>query len=177
MSSQHIVIFGGSSGIGLATACHLLASGARVTITGRDETRLVEAGRQLGPEVQALLMDAAAADALPAQFAQIGKFDHLVLALGSGVYAEFELTDAGAWRKYVPLAQASLAEFGARYVVGGGDPEVLEGDLGGRRISILEFESPEKARDWYHSPQYQAAKATRLDAARLTALLFSGPKT
>ena len=29
-------------------------------------------------------MDAAAADALPAQFAQIGKFDHLVLALGSG---------------------------------------------------------------------------------------------
>ena len=29
-------------------------------------------------------MDAATADALPGQFAQIGKFDHLVLALGSG---------------------------------------------------------------------------------------------
>ncbi len=29
-------------------------------------------------------MDAAATEALPAQFAQIGRFDHLVLALGSG---------------------------------------------------------------------------------------------
>jgi NAD(P)-dependent dehydrogenase (short-subunit alcohol dehydrogenase family) len=84
MSSQHTVIVGGSSGIGLATARHLLGSGARVTITGRDETRLAEAKRQLGAQAHALRMDAAAADGLPAQFAQIGEFDHLVLALGSG---------------------------------------------------------------------------------------------
>ena len=84
MSSQHTVIVGGSSGIGLTTAQHLLASGARVTITGRNETRLAEARRALGPEVQTLSMDAATADALPGQFAQIDKFDHLVLALGSG---------------------------------------------------------------------------------------------
>ena len=83
MSSQHTVVVGGSSGIGLATAHHLLASGARVTITGRSQTRLVEARRQLGPEAQAVPMDASVADALPARFAQIGKFDHLVLALGS----------------------------------------------------------------------------------------------
>jgi NAD(P)-dependent dehydrogenase (short-subunit alcohol dehydrogenase family) len=82
--SQHTVIVGGSSGIGLATARHLLASGARVTITGRNETRLAEAARKLGPEARVMTMDAAAAEALPAQFAQIGRFDHLVLALGSG---------------------------------------------------------------------------------------------
>ncbi|WP_256367086.1 SDR family NAD(P)-dependent oxidoreductase, partial [Acidisoma sp. S159] len=35
---------GGSSGIGLATARHLLASGARVTIAGRNDNRLAEAG-------------------------------------------------------------------------------------------------------------------------------------
>jgi NAD(P)-dependent dehydrogenase (short-subunit alcohol dehydrogenase family) len=84
MSSQHVVIVGGSSGIGLATARYLLGSGARVTIAGRDESRLAEAAQELGPEALTLRMDAAAADALPAQFAQIGKFDHLVLALGSG---------------------------------------------------------------------------------------------
>ena len=66
MSSQHTVIVGGSSGIGLATARHLLASGARVTITGRSEIGLVEARRQLGPEAQVVPMDASAADALPA---------------------------------------------------------------------------------------------------------------
>jgi NAD(P)-dependent dehydrogenase (short-subunit alcohol dehydrogenase family) len=82
--SQHTVIVGGSSGIGLATARHLLASGARVTITGRNEARLAEAARKLGPEAQVMTMDAGAAEALPAKFAQIGRFDHLVLALGSG---------------------------------------------------------------------------------------------
>jgi NAD(P)-dependent dehydrogenase (short-subunit alcohol dehydrogenase family) len=84
MSSQHIVIVGGSSGIGLATARHLLASDSRVTIAGRNETRLAEARRQLGSEVQAVSMDAGAADTVAARFEQIGKFDHLVLALGSG---------------------------------------------------------------------------------------------
>jgi NAD(P)-dependent dehydrogenase (short-subunit alcohol dehydrogenase family) len=84
MSSHHTVIVGGSSGIGLATARHLLGSGARVTITGRSETRLAEAKQSLGPDVQALAMDATALDTLPGLFAQIGRFDHLVLALGSG---------------------------------------------------------------------------------------------
>src|SRR3984885_10106554 len=97
MSSQHTVIVGGSSGIGLATARHLLASGARVTITGRNQARLVEARRQLGPEAQGGPMDAAAGAALPAQFARIGKFDHLVLALGSG-------------KGVGPFATVSLAE-------------------------------------------------------------------
>ena len=92
-------------------------------------------------------------------------------------YAEVEVTDAGQWESNVPLALTSLAEFGARFVVGGRDSEVLEGDLGGRRISILEFESPEKAREWYHSAQYRAAKTTRLPAANVTASLLSGPET
>jgi NAD(P)-dependent dehydrogenase (short-subunit alcohol dehydrogenase family) len=97
MSSQHTVIVGGSSGIGLAAARNLLGSGAQVTITGRDENRLVEAKRQLGPEARVMAMDASVARELPAQFAQIGKFDHLVLALGSG-------------RGLGPFATVSLAD-------------------------------------------------------------------
>ena len=93
------------------------------------------------------------------------------------IYAEFEVTDPRGWGEYVPLAQASLTEFGARYVVRGGSPEALEGDAGGRRMSILEFESPEQARRWYNSPQYQAAKAARLGAANVTVLLLTGPET
>jgi len=116
MSSQHIVVVGGSSGIGFATARHLLASGAQVTITGRSETRLTEAGRQLGPEVQVMQMDAAAADALPACFARIGKFDHLVLALGSskgvGSFASVRLDEVKAGfeeKVYAHFATAQAA--------------------------------------------------------------------
>lgn len=83
MSSQHAVIIGGSSGIGLATAQRLLASGMRVTITGRSEERLAKA-RQALPGVASAVMDAAATDTLSETFTRIGAFDHLVLALGSG---------------------------------------------------------------------------------------------
>jgi NAD(P)-dependent dehydrogenase (short-subunit alcohol dehydrogenase family) len=83
MSSQHVVIIGGSSGIGLATARQLLASGFKVTITGRSARRLDEALQSL-PGAEGLVMDAAATDRLNETFSGIGSFDHLVLALGSG---------------------------------------------------------------------------------------------
>jgi NAD(P)-dependent dehydrogenase (short-subunit alcohol dehydrogenase family) len=83
MSSQHVVIIGGSSGIGLATARQLLAAGEKVTITGRSAERLDEALQSLAG-ADGLVMDAAATDTLKETFSRIGAFDHLVLALGSG---------------------------------------------------------------------------------------------
>ncbi|MDQ0468733.1 SDR family oxidoreductase [Labrys wisconsinensis] len=83
MSSQHAVIVGGSSGIGLATARHLMALGLAVTIAGRSEPRLQAARQALGGDVSAVVIDAADGGSVQRAFAQIGTFDHLVLALGS----------------------------------------------------------------------------------------------
>ncbi|MBB5572882.1 MULTISPECIES: SDR family oxidoreductase [Rhizobium] len=83
MSSQHAVIIGGSSGIGLATAAHLLEKGYRVTITGRDEAKL-RAAQNLSGDVATIVMDAADVTGLAGIFQTIGPFDHLVLALGGG---------------------------------------------------------------------------------------------
>ena len=84
MSSQHVAIIGGSSGIGLATARRLLALDYRVTITGRNEQRLNVAKEALKDDLAALVMDAADTESVENAFACIGAFDHLVLALGSG---------------------------------------------------------------------------------------------
>ncbi len=84
MSSQHIVIVGGSSGIGLATAQSLIGAGHSVTITGRNMARLEAARTKLAGQVSTLVMDATDAAGLPSAFQRIGRFDHLVLALGSG---------------------------------------------------------------------------------------------
>ena len=65
-----------------------------------------------------------------------------------------------------PLAAASIAEFGGRYAVRGGDPKVLEGDGPPPRSVLLEFDSPERAMEWYNSPQYQAALQIRLRSAK-----------
>lgn len=82
MTSQHTVIVGGSSGIGLATARLLLGKGHKVTITGRSAKRLAAA--ELTGDLHRLAMDAADPGGLPEAFERIGAFDHLVLALGSG---------------------------------------------------------------------------------------------
>jgi NAD(P)-dependent dehydrogenase (short-subunit alcohol dehydrogenase family) len=84
MSSQHIAIIGGSSGIGLATAGLLLGKGHKVTIAGRNAGRLEAAAKALKGDIHVIAMDATNQAELPPAFNQIGAFDHLVLALGSG---------------------------------------------------------------------------------------------
>jgi NAD(P)-dependent dehydrogenase (short-subunit alcohol dehydrogenase family) len=80
---QHVVIIGGTSGIGLATAEILLGEKFKVTISGRDPQRLADAGRKLRNEAGTVAVDAANPAAVAALFGSLGGFDHLVLAFGS----------------------------------------------------------------------------------------------
>jgi NAD(P)-dependent dehydrogenase (short-subunit alcohol dehydrogenase family) len=80
---QHVVVIGGTSGIGLAAARILLSEEFTVTIAGRDPRRLAEAGRQLNNQAHAVVLDAANPDEVAALFGRLSRFDHLVLAFGS----------------------------------------------------------------------------------------------
>ncbi|PZM10354.1 SDR family oxidoreductase [Rhizobium tubonense] len=97
MSLQHVVIVGGSSGVGLATAGRLIGLGFKVTITGRDPARLRSANDSLAGAAQAIVMDGADSKSLRSGFAEIGSFDHLVLALsgarGGGPFASVEVAE------------------------------------------------------------------------------------
>lgn len=121
MSAQHTVIVGGSSGIGLATARRLRAASGRVTIAGRSEARLAEARQVLG-DVHTVVMDATAVDALPGQFAAIGAFDHLVLALGSdkgmGPFATTPLADVRRSFEEKVYAHYATAQAALPFVTG-----------------------------------------------------------
>jgi uncharacterized protein (DUF1330 family) len=90
------------------------------------------------------------------------------------VLADVEVTDPAVFEEYRPLAAASIARFGGRYVIRGGAAERLEGDRPVNRLVLLEFPSPERAREWYHSAEYQAAKAIRERSARTHAFLIDG---
>ena len=48
LKGKHIIVTGGSLGIGKVTATQLIKEGARVVITGRNEDRLDETAREIG---------------------------------------------------------------------------------------------------------------------------------
>ena len=90
------------------------------------------------------------------------------------ILAEVEVTDPALFETYRPLAAASIAAFGGRYLVRGGATEVLEGEGKAARMVLLEFSSPERAMEWYRSAAYQEALAIRLKAATTDVRLLTG---
>jgi NAD(P)-dependent dehydrogenase (short-subunit alcohol dehydrogenase family) len=78
---QHVMVIGGSSGIGLGVARAALESGARVTIVGRSEERLGRARLELGePErVMTASADATVEDDVSDLFTRHTPVDHVVV--------------------------------------------------------------------------------------------------
>lgn len=79
---RHVVVLGGTSGMGLATARSLIDEGARVTITGRDAAKADQAARSLGPNVTSAAFDAADTDAFAGFVASLDQLDHVVSFTG-----------------------------------------------------------------------------------------------
>jgi NAD(P)-dependent dehydrogenase (short-subunit alcohol dehydrogenase family) len=57
LTNKTALITGGNSGIGLATTRLFVAEGARVAITGRNQTTLDAAAKELGPDVVVIKAD------------------------------------------------------------------------------------------------------------------------
>ena len=90
------------------------------------------------------------------------------------VHAEVEVTDPAQYEEYRELAPASVAMFGGKYLIRRGDPETLEGARHPKLVVLLEFESRERATEWYNSTRYQHAKSVREGAAKVNLILLSG---
>ena len=88
--------------------------------------------------------------------------------------ADLEVTDAAEFERYRPLAAASIARHGGRYVVRGGQVDLVEGGPEPKRIVILEFADADAVRRWYDSADYQAALKIRLASAKGRAFIVDG---
>ena len=76
---------------------------------------------------------------------------------------------------YGPLAAASIAQFGGRYLAKGAQLDLLEGDgPAPLAMAVLEFPSLEQARAWFASEDYQKAAAIRRGGAKNRFLLIEG---
>lgn len=83
LNGCQVVILGGSSGIGLASAAAALAEGAHVTITGRDPERLATACATLGDAVTAHELDAADEAGTARLFSSFATVDHVFITAGT----------------------------------------------------------------------------------------------
>lgn len=114
LEGKKIVIFGGTSGIGLATASMAASAGALVVVVGRDRERLAGALAQLPPSASGMNVDAANPGEVAEFFRETGPFDHLVLSISSGGGAgPFAKLDIQSLKKPIEgklLAQLSAAQ-------------------------------------------------------------------
>jgi NAD(P)-dependent dehydrogenase (short-subunit alcohol dehydrogenase family) len=80
LEKKRILIFGGSSGIGLATAQTAALCQAEVIIAGRSQEKLEAARRQIAGSVRTLAVDLTDAAGIEQALSALGPIDHLVVA-------------------------------------------------------------------------------------------------
>ena len=71
-----------------------------------------------------------------------------------------DVDDMDVYKTYVAANAAPFAEFGARFLIRGGQFQTPEGTSRSRNV-VIEFPSYQAALDCYNSDSYQAAKALR----------------
>ncbi|WP_433548267.1 SDR family oxidoreductase [Streptomyces sp. CA-294286] len=124
------VVTGASRGLGFAAAKELVADGAKVVLTARDEKTLADAAGELGPNAAALAADnadpATAARLIEEARGRFGRFDGILISVGgppAGTVADS--TDA-QWRDAfdavflgaVRLARTAAESLGEGGVIG-----------------------------------------------------------
>ncbi|MDE0389464.1 MAG: DUF1330 domain-containing protein [Rhodospirillales bacterium] len=81
------------------------------------------------------------------------------------VIADVTVTDPETYADYRALTPGSIAAFDGRFLVRGGEHEVIAGGWRPGRLVLLEFDSPARAAAWYDSPTYVEARAIRQRAS------------
>ena len=89
------------------------------------------------------------------------------------VVSRVDVKDPEAYARYVAAATKAIAAHGGRPLARGGRYEALEGKARARNV-VLEFDSYEAARAYFHSAEYQAARALREGAAEMEMVLVEG---
>ena len=123
LKGRSVVITGGSSGIGLATAILARDAGAsRVVLAGRSADKLAEAASFLGAVADPRQIDVTDEDGVARLFADLGPIDHLVTAAAGTYRGKITETDTGAAK-----ALFESKYWGQHHCIKHGGPQVAKG--------------------------------------------------
>ncbi len=127
LTGKQVLIIGGSSGIGLATAKAAAEAGAKVTIAARTQARLDEAAAEIGHGAVARAIDTSDDDSVE-EFFRNSVWDHVVasaVAGGRGRLPDMKMPDALAvmntkfWGYFRIARAAKISPTGSLTFIGG----------------------------------------------------------
>lgn len=128
LKDRRVLVIGGSSGIGLATAVAATEAGAMVTIASRSDVRLKSAAELIGPTVTTGLLDVTDYESVRRYFGECGPWDHIIVAgsaTKTGTVRSLELADARAamdnkfWGAYHVARASTISPGGSLTLVSG----------------------------------------------------------
>ncbi|PQV46698.1 SDR family oxidoreductase [Paraburkholderia sp. BL21I4N1] len=131
LRDQRIVLLGGTSGIGLATARAALAVGASVIVVSSNAERVADAVNGLGERTTGYTVDLKEQSAVRGLFEQIGPFDHLVYSAGdslqTGALAGMDLDTVRQVFDVRVFGAIAAVKHGAPYLRPGGSVVLTSG--------------------------------------------------
>jgi NAD(P)-dependent dehydrogenase (short-subunit alcohol dehydrogenase family) len=119
----HVIVIGGSSGIGLAAARLARDAGAEVTIAGRSQEKLMQAQRELGGG-HIVAMDITDEDVVGKVFADLSRVDHVLISAGTLRNGAIVNNDLATLRRIVDERL-----WGLTYVVRHAAPRMQQGSI------------------------------------------------
>ena len=89
------------------------------------------------------------------------------------IVANIRVTDQDRFQEFSGMAGPAIKKYGGRVLARGPDADRLEGNVRGI-VMMIEFESKEAADTFYHSEEYQAAKAVRVECSDTDFMIIEG---
>jgi uncharacterized protein (DUF1330 family) len=88
--------------------------------------------------------------------------------------ANVEIIDAENMKKYMQATPDVVKKYSGRFLARGGEFWIAEGGWSPKRLVILEFETFEKAQEFWHSEEYRPLKELRQSAANTDMIFVDG---
>jgi NAD(P)-dependent dehydrogenase (short-subunit alcohol dehydrogenase family) len=136
LRDKRVIVLGGSSGIGLATAQLAAAQGAKVVIASSSAERVNQSLQNIGPEAEGHAIDVSNEQEVAALFSKLGAFDHLVFTAGDSLHLhDLASTDLEQARHAFELrywAALAAVKYGAPHIRTGGSVVLTTGIAGQR---------------------------------------------
>lgn len=90
------------------------------------------------------------------------------------IFDNVQINDSTKLEEYKNKVFSVVEKFGGKYIVAGGEMELIEGDWNPHFIVMIKFPSYEQAKKWYNSTEYRDLKKLRYSSGKFDAIIVEG---